>query len=92
MSRAWPDEHERLLRLVQKLPTDYAPWGSADEWSDANCSWCLHARQLHGPLGDDWVVCTREGAPRCGLLTFVGQAGRGCFESVETDEDTEVTT
>lgn len=29
------NEHVRLLRLVPKRPTDYAPWGDVERWGDA---------------------------------------------------------
>lgn len=82
-------EHYRLLQLVPKRPTDYAPWGDVERWSDdrepdEDCSCgCRHARWLEGDLGLDWCVCTREDGPRAGLLTFEHQAGRGCFEVEE---------
>ena len=81
------DEPAGLVRLVTMPPTDYTPWGSVERWEDpsevdGDCSsGCRHARPLDGHLGADWVVCTREDAPRAGLLTFEHQAGRGCFEA-----------
>ncbi len=81
------NEHDRLLRLVPRRPTDYRPWGEVERWddpneADADCSGgCIHAKWLPGRLGADWCVCAREDGPRAGLLTFEHQAGRGCFES-----------
>jgi len=31
-------------------------------------------------LAYDWGVCSKQGAPRAGLLTFEHQTGKGCFE------------
>lgn len=86
-------DHALLLRLMRRLPTDYAPWGEIDRWGDTSevdgdcSSGCRHARPLDGPLGADWCVCAREGAPRAGLLTFEHQAGRGCFDADPEDSD-----
>lgn len=79
--------HERLLAIMPRLPTDYADyggtvvrWADCGAWPDCSCG-CKWAAWLQGKLGSDWCVCTKPGAPRCGLLTFEHMAGRDCFES-----------
>jgi len=80
--------HEHLLVIVPRLPTDYSDyggdvvrWENEPETDDGDCSWgCRWVAKLAPPHKDDWVVCTKPGAPRCGMLTFEHQAGRGCFE------------
>jgi len=78
--------HTDLLDTVACVPTDYAPWGAVERWSDADAHYpdcscgCKHACALQGELGHDWVVCTNIKSPRFGKLTFEHQAGVGCYE------------
>lgn len=81
-----PTDHERLLSICRRLPTDYTDYGGevlrwADDDDYPDCSrGCRWAGWLRGSLGSDWCVCTKPGAPRAGLLTFEHMTGRGCFE------------
>lgn len=77
-------DHDHLLQITKKLPTDWKPWGEVDRDSpdngfDGDCSCCLHAVALEDPFGGDWVVCANQGSPRAGLMTFEHQAGHGCY-------------
>lgn len=79
--------HEHLIAILRSLPTDYTDYGgTVERWTDPDgndqdCSWgCRWAVWLKRPFSSDWSVCTKPGAPRCGMLTFEHQAGRGCFE------------
>lgn len=74
-------------KIVKKLPTDYDDYGGKIErrtnGKDLDCSCgCRHFVPLAGKAGADWGICTNPAGPRAGLLTFVHQAGRGCFEGV----------
>ena len=82
-------KHQALLRMVKRLPTDYADYGGevvrwSDDgvWSDCSCG-CKWAAWLKGDMGSDWCVCTNPDSPRAGLLTFEHMAGRDCFEPEE---------
>lgn len=88
--------HLHLLSVVPRLPTDYsAHGGKVERWSDptlayedcsCGCRWALWLEDTPDELlSMDWLVCTKPGAPRCGLLTFEHQAGSGCFEAEEDD-------
>lgn len=81
------DRHKELCAVVRALPTDYTDYGGeVVRWSDGRQSYpdcscgCRWAVKLTGALGADWVVCSKPGAPRAGLLTFEHQAGSACFE------------
>jgi hypothetical protein len=77
--------HAALLKVVRKLPTDFAPWGerSRDGASGPDCSGgCRWYIRLEPTLQLDWGVCRNPASPRCGLLTFEHQ---GC-EQFEADE------
>ena len=86
------DLHNHLLTIIQKLPSDYEPWGDVKRWEDENQSYpdcssgCKHYLILEGDLGYDWGVCSNKNSPRAGLLTFEHQAGYGCFEQDEDEE------
>lgn len=76
------DLHQKLLRVVKHLPTDYRPYGKRDRTDgvgDCSCG-CKHYAKLEGGLQFDWGVCVNPRSPRFGLLTFEHQ---GCpkFES-----------
>jgi hypothetical protein len=67
------DWHERLLKLVKRLPSDFQPYGKRDRDADygADCSCgCRFFLPLEGALGCDWGVCANPRGPRRGLLTF----------------------
>ncbi len=59
--------------LVQKLPTDFSPYGQRDrdaDWGpDCSCG-CKHFHPLAGARGCDWGICVNSNSPRAGLLTF----------------------
>lgn len=85
--------HDDLLRVVVRLPGDWAPWGRRDRHNrDADgrerfgndCSMgCRWYAPLDGDLGGDWGVCANPASRRAGLLTFEHQ---GCDE-FEYDEE-----
>jgi hypothetical protein len=69
--------HDRLLKILQRLDTDYEPFGKVErEGSDCSCG-CLHFMKLDGEVGKDWGVCINPLSLRAGLLTFEHQ---GCSE------------
>lgn len=85
-------EHEVLLSLVKRLPSDYTDYGGrVERWQHPeefypDCSTgCRYYRRLIDVSGQstdrDWGVCTNPRSPRAGLLTFEHQAGYGCYES-----------
>lgn len=59
--------HELLLELCTSLATDFEPYGRRSretDWGpDCSCG-CLHFRELEGPLGADWGVCSNSKSPR----------------------------
>lgn len=72
-------EHEKLLDIVKKLPSDFEPLGERsrdDEWGPDCSMGCKHFKKLAGSLGFDWGVCVNKESPRCGLLTFEHQGCR----------------
>jgi len=78
--------HEELFKVLKRFPTDYTDyggevlrWADGDDYPDCS-SGCKHFLPLEGSLGADWGVCSKQGAPREGLLTFEHQAGKGCHE------------
>ena len=81
--------HEHLWTLVQKLPTDFSPYGQRDrdaDWGpDCSCG-CKYFHPLAGERGFDWGVCTNSKSPRAGMLTFEHM---GCkeFEAGEQSEE-----
>jgi hypothetical protein len=83
-------DHDHLLKIVKRLPTDHEPFGQVTEsmretgpvWADCSMG-CKHFAPLAGTLGLDWGVCTNPASARCGLLTFEHQAGHACFERAE---------
>jgi hypothetical protein len=83
--------HEHLWLLVQKLPTDFDPWGQRDrdtDWGPDCSSGCKHFHCLKGKLGYDWGICTNAKSPRSGLLTFE-HMGCKAFESEDEQEATD---
>ena len=76
--------HDKLLKIVRTLDTDYEPYGKVErDGSDCSCG-CRHFAKLAGDVGNDWGVCTNPASARAGLLTFEHQ---GCpeFEPVLLD-------
>ena len=65
--------HERLWKLVRKLPSDFQPYGKRDRDAnygpDCSCG-CRFFLPLDGDLRYDWGVCANPRSPRSGLLTF----------------------
>jgi hypothetical protein len=81
------DRNSELWAVVRKLPTDYTDYGGEiKRWSDGNTAYpdcscgCRWAVKLTGSLGNDWIVCSKPGAPRAGLVTWEHQTGSVCFE------------
>lgn len=78
-----PELHQRLLEIVQRLPSDFEPYGGRsreDDWGpDCSCG-CKYFLPLEGQLGMDWGVCANPASPRAGLLTFEHQ-GCKAFEA-----------
>ena len=75
--------------VLRKRATDYLPWGKVKRWEnekkdypDCSCG-CKHFKPLYNKkttVDCDFGVCINSRSPRCGLLTFEHQAGKGCFE------------
>jgi DNA-directed RNA polymerase subunit H (RpoH/RPB5) len=69
--------HEKLLKIVRTLETDYEPYGKVErDSSDCSCG-CRHFVKLAGDVGEEWGVCANPESARAGLLTFEHQ---GCPE------------
>lgn len=69
--------HEKLLKIVRTLETDYEPYGKVErDNSDCSCG-CRHFAKLAGDAGEEWGVCVNRDSARAGLLTFEHQ---GCPE------------
>jgi hypothetical protein len=90
------EEHRRLHELLHtlciSLPTDFEPYGQRSretDWGpDCSCG-CLHFRELEGPLGADWGVCSNQKSPRAGMLTFEHQGCREFEYDERIEEDVE---
>lgn len=84
--------HELLLELCTPLPTDFEPYGRRSretDWGpDCSCG-CLHFRELEGPLGADWGICSNPKSPRAGMLTFEHQGCREFEYDKRIEEDVE---
>ena len=62
--------HEKLLKIVRTLETDYEPYGKVErDSSDCSCG-CRHFVKLAGDVGEEWGVCANPEAARAWLLTF----------------------
>lgn len=85
--------HEHLSAIAPVLETDYTDYGGrVERWEDPRAGYpdCSCGCKWAAWLEDkptDWCVCCKPGAPRCGLLTFEHQAGHGCFEAEQEEED-----
>jgi hypothetical protein len=93
--------HDHLMRIVKRLPTDYAVYApegqGVERWADPNLAYpdCSGGCRWNNPLFDresdrqdfDWLVCMHPTGPRRGLLTFEHQAGFGCFEPTDDNDD-----
>ena len=82
--------HSHLRKIVKALPSDYTDYGGSverwkddDDYPDCSCG-CKFFAPLDGKLGADWGVCTNPNGPRCGMLTFEHQTGRGCYAPTKT--------
>lgn len=76
--------HEKFLKIVRTLETDYEPYGKVErDGSDCSCA-CRHFVKLAGDVGEEWGVCANPRSARAGLLTFEHQ---GCpeFEPILLD-------
>lgn len=84
--------HELLHTLCVRLPTDFEPYGQRSretDWGpDCSCG-CLHLRELEGPLGADWGVCSNPKSSRAGMLTFEHQGCREFEYDERIEEDVE---
>ncbi|NMF83307.1 DUF3027 domain-containing protein [Nodosilinea sp. P-1105] len=82
------DLHQCLLKMIQRLPSDFEPYGRRsrdDDWGpDCSCG-CKYFLPLGGQLGMDWGVCANSASPRAGLLTFEHQ-GCKAFEADESED------
>jgi len=83
-----------LFDVLKRLPTDYSDYGGeVERWADEKVAYpdcscgCRFFVPLEGKLGFDWGVCAKQGAPRAGLLTWEHQAGFGCFEGEDHEDD-----
>jgi len=87
-------DRKHLFRVLRLLPTDYTDYGGSvvrwekedESYSDCSCG-CKWALWLDKPFQSDWCVCTKTGAPRCGLLTFEHMTGKDCFEPKQDATD-----
>ena len=79
--------HDALHAILRKLPSDFGPWGQRsreNDWGpDCSCG-CRWFTRLQANFNRDWGVCSNQGSPRCGLLTFEHQ---GCREFEQSSED-----
>ena len=82
-----------LFKVLKVLPTDYKEYGGVVErWADEELAYpdcscgCKFFIELSEPYSLDWGVCVKSRAPRAGLLTWEHQAGFGCFEQDEKDD------
>ncbi len=76
--------HDKFLRVVRTLETDYEPYGKVElDGSDCSCG-CRHFVMLAGNANENWGICANPESPRAGLLTFEHQ---GCtkFEPILLD-------
>jgi DNA-directed RNA polymerase subunit H (RpoH/RPB5) len=77
--------HDKLLRVVRKLDSDYEPFGTTPHVDRTDCSCgCRHFVKLAHDIGNDWGVCSNRESPRAGLLTFEHQ-GCAAFEAFVLD-------
>jgi hypothetical protein len=76
--------HDKLLKVVRTLDTDYEPYGKVERDEFDCSSGCRHFAKLAGDFGEDWGVCTNPNSSRAGLLTFEHQ-GCAAFEPVSLD-------
>lgn len=81
-------ESRDLWAVLQKLATDFEPWGERsreNDWGpDCSCG-CRFFVPLAGALASDWGVCRNPASPRAGLLTWEHQGCR-LFEQDSTEE------
>jgi hypothetical protein len=78
--------HEKLIQVVRRLETDYAPFGKADhDGPDCSCG-CRHFVKLAHEIGNDWGVCSSPESPTSGLLTFEHQ-GCTAFQAITVDRN-----
>ena len=59
--------HEKLLKIVRTLETDYEPYGKVEQDnSDCSCG-CRHFVKLAGDAGEEWGVCANPDSARAGF-------------------------
>ena len=77
--------HEKLLKVVRRLGTDYGPFGVVprEDGSDCSCG-CRHFVKLAHEVGNEWGVCSNAKSSRAGLLTFEHQVC-AAFEPITLD-------
>jgi hypothetical protein len=76
--------HDKLIKVVRTLETDYLPYGKVERHGSDCSDGCRHFVKVAGWTGDYWGVCTNPESPRAGLLTFEHQ-GCTAFEPVSLD-------
>ena len=60
--------HDKLLKIVRTLETDYELYGKVGrDSSDCSCG-CRHFIKPAGDGGNDWAVCTNPGSQEPGCL------------------------
>ncbi|MGB6743931.1 MAG: hypothetical protein WBE38_09740 [Terracidiphilus sp.] len=76
--------HEKFLKIVRTLETDFEPYGKVERDGSDCSSGCRHFVKMAGDVGEQWGVCASPESARAGLLTFEHQ---GCakFEPIQLD-------
>lgn len=69
--------HDKLLRVIHTLETDYEPYGKVEATGSDCSNGCRHFVKLAGGAGEEWGVCANPASARAGLLTYEHQ---GCAE------------
>jgi len=78
--------HDKLLKVVRTLETDYEPYGKVEAAGcDCSCG-CRQFVKLASDVGNNWGVCAIPESPRSGLLTFEHQ-GCDVFEPLLLDRN-----
>jgi hypothetical protein len=64
--------HDKLLKVVRTLETDYEPYGKvAASGSDCSCG-CRHFVKLASDVGEEWGVCANPESARAGFSFTTG--------------------
>ena len=63
--------HQRLWKVVEKLPSDFEPYGQrSNNERGADCSCGCRFFLPVEVVGSDWGVCANPKSPRAGKLTW----------------------